>query len=199
MVGEKSLFDLDEPKWIADDTTTTCQYCKQAFSFFNRRHHCRRCGGIFCGSCSNNFPLPRMGFIDPVRVCVNCVPKCKQENTFYQHNLKLLVKGASFTLPLSEDPGTVYTCHLSQNHYQIEFSPDRDPIRLKGIGEMDTVSEEGEGKVSQLQVKHQNGVTVFKPHLETKKESAEWLKSLKKALIILHSKSETPASQGQSN
>jgi hypothetical protein len=29
-----------------------CMDCKAQFSFLNRRHHCRLCGGIFCGKCT---------------------------------------------------------------------------------------------------------------------------------------------------
>jgi zinc finger FYVE domain-containing protein 26 len=32
---------------------TECMCCQSvAFSMFNRRHHCRRCGRVICGSCS---------------------------------------------------------------------------------------------------------------------------------------------------
>lgn len=41
--------------------------------FLSIQHHCRKCGGIFCGACSTKrFPLLDRGFSDPVRVCDKC-------------------------------------------------------------------------------------------------------------------------------
>lgn len=41
--------------WVSDDTVFTCQNnnCNSRFSFFNRKHHCRFCGKIFCATCIN--------------------------------------------------------------------------------------------------------------------------------------------------
>ena len=37
------------------------------------RHHCRRCGAVVCGACSENKAcLPKFGIIDAVRVCDRC-------------------------------------------------------------------------------------------------------------------------------
>ena len=35
----------------APDETPSCQLCTNGFTAFNRKHHCRSCGGIFCGKC----------------------------------------------------------------------------------------------------------------------------------------------------
>jgi hypothetical protein len=38
-----------------------------------RRHHCRRCGKVFCHECSKNaIPLPVFGYKKPQRVCNTC-------------------------------------------------------------------------------------------------------------------------------
>ena len=37
------------------------------------QHHCRKCGGIFCHTCtSKKFPILEIGYSDPVRVCDRC-------------------------------------------------------------------------------------------------------------------------------
>jgi hypothetical protein len=52
----------------------------QAFSLFNRRHHCRRCGGIFCAKCTDR-RITLAGFAkEPVRVCRVCYDKRVQAN-----------------------------------------------------------------------------------------------------------------------
>lgn len=40
--------------WIADAAVSSCRSCARRFTLFLRRHHCRRCGSIFCNDCSNN-------------------------------------------------------------------------------------------------------------------------------------------------
>ncbi|KAK9238365.1 hypothetical protein V1525DRAFT_401374 [Lipomyces kononenkoae] len=40
--------------WVADDSVTDCQTCRKTFTFWDRRHHCRRCGHIFCAAHSSH-------------------------------------------------------------------------------------------------------------------------------------------------
>lgn len=42
-------------KWQDDKDTTQCTSCHQNFTFFQRRHHCRCCGNIFCQDCTSHF------------------------------------------------------------------------------------------------------------------------------------------------
>lgn len=37
--------------WKPDSKAPVCDHCEQPFSLALRRHHCRRCGNIFCLSC----------------------------------------------------------------------------------------------------------------------------------------------------
>jgi hypothetical protein len=34
--------------WVHDDSVWYCKKCSSQFSMFMRKHHCRRCGGVFC-------------------------------------------------------------------------------------------------------------------------------------------------------
>ncbi|MGC1547261.1 MAG: FYVE zinc finger domain-containing protein [Rhodanobacter sp.] len=68
--------------WIADDTRANCVWCGSAFGTFRRRHHCRRCGEIFCDTCSSftrNVATPatrpgkpEVALENDARVCVRC-------------------------------------------------------------------------------------------------------------------------------
>ena len=41
--------------WVSDADVTECMNaCGIEFSTWQRRHHCRCCGGIFCNECSGN-------------------------------------------------------------------------------------------------------------------------------------------------
>lgn len=61
------------PRWIPDEEASRCMSCAQGFTTFRRRHHCRNCGGVYCGVCSSaSAPLPWYGLIKAVRVCNEC-------------------------------------------------------------------------------------------------------------------------------
>ncbi|KAF7557853.1 hypothetical protein G7046_g5956 [Stylonectria norvegica] len=40
------------PRWQPDAEVTYCPICHTQFSFFVRKHHCRKCGRVVCNSCS---------------------------------------------------------------------------------------------------------------------------------------------------
>ncbi|KAL5198154.1 hypothetical protein ABZP36_001666 [Zizania latifolia] len=91
--NEKKGFDwmfakpVDEVKdhWVPDEAAKKCYSCAVDFSPFNRRHHCRNCGEIFCDKCSqgrnaltakDNAPL--------VRVCDRCLAEVSQRLSIAQ-------------------------------------------------------------------------------------------------------------------
>lgn len=42
------------PRWIRDNEVTMCMRCKEGFNALTRRrHHCRACGYVVCGKCSD--------------------------------------------------------------------------------------------------------------------------------------------------
>ncbi|KAJ3320639.1 hypothetical protein HDV06_005157 [Boothiomyces sp. JEL0866] len=62
--------------WKLDNSSSECTECTAKFTTFNRRHHCRLCGNIFCHKCSryqceidlNGKPKPG----NYERTCGNC-------------------------------------------------------------------------------------------------------------------------------
>ncbi|KAJ2770943.1 Vacuolar protein-sorting-associated protein 27, partial [Coemansia linderi] len=64
------------PEW---EDSPVCQRCRTAFTFTNRKHHCRHCGKCYCNDCSsNNTPIPKFAIYDPVRVCHGCYLRLKK-------------------------------------------------------------------------------------------------------------------------
>lgn len=62
--------------WVPDHAATNCAKCDTQFWIANRKHHCRNCGLVFCGTCSEKrLPLPEEQLYDPVRVCFACFEK----------------------------------------------------------------------------------------------------------------------------
>ncbi|XP_015120679.1 uncharacterized protein LOC107043630 [Diachasma alloeum] len=67
-------------EWIPNDKARECSCCRNViFSMFNRRHHCRRCGRVVCGSCSNQRMMVA-GYANSVRVriCNDCKKQTAQ-------------------------------------------------------------------------------------------------------------------------
>lgn len=91
--------DVAPPVWQPDADVSQCPVCKADFTFFFRKHHCRKCGRVVCSNCSpHRITIPRQYIVqaptmigdDPesparlgnpalgggevVRVCNPCVP-----------------------------------------------------------------------------------------------------------------------------
>ncbi|CAB4069520.1 Pleckstrin homology domain-containing family F member 2,Pleckstrin homology domain-containing family F member 1 homolog,Uncharacterized protein ZK632.12,Pleckstrin homology domain-containing family F member 1 [Lepeophtheirus salmonis] len=71
--GKKKPSDEHAAVWIPDSEAHSCMVCnKSHFTVLNRRHHCRQCGAVVCGSCSTNrFLIPSQSS-KPIRVCDTC-------------------------------------------------------------------------------------------------------------------------------
>ncbi|CAB3250695.1 unnamed protein product [Arctia plantaginis] len=61
----------EAPTWMHDKDATACTACAKEFSIARRKHHCRRCGHIFCAACSEK-TAALAGNTKPVRVCDSC-------------------------------------------------------------------------------------------------------------------------------
>ncbi|XVF27434.1 hypothetical protein REPUB_Repub14bG0106300 [Reevesia pubescens] len=71
----KDILEAEPPKWLADSAASACMLCGVRFHpIMCSRHHCRFCGGIFCGECSKGRSLMPEKFrvADPQRVCDVC-------------------------------------------------------------------------------------------------------------------------------
>nr|XP_036858515.1 zinc finger FYVE domain-containing protein 26 isoform X2 [Manis javanica] len=61
------------PQWVPDDSESICMVCcRERFTMFNRRHHCRRCGRLVCSSCSAKKMVVEGCRENPARVCDQC-------------------------------------------------------------------------------------------------------------------------------
>lgn len=82
---QTSLLDKDfvlghkAPLWVPDARVTMCMLCLAEFSITWRRHHCRACGRIICGNCSENKAPLRYLMYKSHRVCDDCFEKLSKE------------------------------------------------------------------------------------------------------------------------
>ncbi|PIA43254.1 hypothetical protein AQUCO_02000589v1 [Aquilegia coerulea] len=72
--------------WMPDQSCRVCYECDSQFTVFNRRHHCRLCGRVFCARCTaNSIPFqsdePKIDRedCDRIRVCNYCFKQWEQE------------------------------------------------------------------------------------------------------------------------
>nr|GME16331.1 protein FREE1 [Ipomoea batatas] len=63
----------EKDHWVPDEAVTKCTGCGSDFSAFNRKHHCRNCGDIFCDKCTQGrVALTADENAPVVRVCERC-------------------------------------------------------------------------------------------------------------------------------
>ncbi|KAK4710130.1 hypothetical protein R3W88_004643 [Solanum pinnatisectum] len=77
----KLMRPLNEEKdfWVPDEAVRKCTACATDFSAFNRKHHCRNCGDIFCDKCTQGrVALTADEDAQPVRVCDRCMAEVTQ-------------------------------------------------------------------------------------------------------------------------
>ncbi|MDA0970505.1 MAG: FYVE zinc finger domain-containing protein [Planctomycetota bacterium] len=81
IVARRNPIDT-QGRWKNDDEVRVCESCRKEFTMLTRRrHHCRRCGGIFCDACTKQRrtvrdPLSENGRVNgevkDCRVCDRC-------------------------------------------------------------------------------------------------------------------------------
>ncbi|KAF4957477.1 hypothetical protein FSARC_11288 [Fusarium sarcochroum] len=58
--------DPQRPRWQPDNEVTYCPICHTQFSFFVRKHHCRKCGRVVCNACSpHRIIIPHQYIVRP--------------------------------------------------------------------------------------------------------------------------------------
>ncbi|XP_073229814.1 uncharacterized protein [Porites lutea] len=83
--GEGTKLGEKAPVWIPDARVTMCMSCTSPFTLTNRRHHCRACGNVVCGSCSESTaPLAYLNYTE-ARVCDKCYDLLLKE--FHTHEI----------------------------------------------------------------------------------------------------------------
>jgi len=103
--GKPSVATLSNP-WEFDVEQTRCTSCGDEFNPFNRRHHCRLCGKIFCNKCSDQRTL-----VPPSAIVLTPSKGGKKARP-----------------PLPETNSTDSVGGRTNN--AVSFSPDPDPDRM---------------------------------------------------------------------
>jgi hypothetical protein len=77
---DELILDSHKSNWVDEKNVTHCTRCNIAFSFFKRKHHCRKCGLVFCESCaSSSRVIPDISTWFTSRVCIDCATKVHEK------------------------------------------------------------------------------------------------------------------------
>lgn len=101
--GQK-IDKIDEkgaPVWTPYDGSIVCECCQCPFTWhstfrgeaqeYRERYNCRQCGGLVCGPCSiQRRAIPRLGLIQPSRVCDKCFHKVLFSNESHEVLINLI-------------------------------------------------------------------------------------------------------------
>ena len=81
--------ELDKKLWVPDEDVQNCYNCgSKFFSLFNRKHHCRVCGNIFCKSCLETFfEITLYNERQEIKACAYCIENKRELNNIFKDNL----------------------------------------------------------------------------------------------------------------
>ena len=141
----------EAPVWIPDSKTKFCMLCGLYFTVVRRRHHCRNCGKVICGACSDYKRKLSYSEGKELRVCRICY-------NFLQ--LKDDPKDNTTTTPVSPTPSSP----SSRNHASISKKTVNRSL-LEGSGSDSIIQmapieqKELKDTLSKLQLKKQMSST----------------------------------------
>jgi hypothetical protein len=106
-----TIYPKSDGKWVNSNLVLSCQSCMSCFGLFNRKHHCRACGGVFCSSCCYKM----------IEIPKKFIQKPQEEDTYkqkisswFQKNNKSLVCNICYTkiTNLNEIKWIIYICEF---------------------------------------------------------------------------------------
>ncbi|KAK3007044.1 hypothetical protein RJ639_017063 [Escallonia herrerae] len=117
--------------WMPDQRCRVCYECDSQFTIFNRKHHCRLCGRVFCAKCTeNSIPAPSdkskagQDDLERIRVCNFCLKKREEgvtmvDNVVSASDLCLSPSLSATSLASTQSKGT---CNSSSSSGSTSYS-----------------------------------------------------------------------------
>lgn len=195
-------WEIGEPQWQPDKDATHCngKECSTKFDFIKRKHHCRRCGLIFCSKCcGTKVQFYRMQFVDPVRHCLDCAQISRREEHFFDQSLKILFGGVLLKVRLEDSPAgdesAVYYVKLSTDQKCLLFDCHKgegdviEPVLLARLTDLSVeLSSTDDHGTSQMDIRvkrpqqGQFGMNLRTPDNTNQNASMQWIRAFKEAM-----------------
>ncbi|CCI42021.1 unnamed protein product [Albugo candida] len=126
---------LKEPirnNWLEDRSVLNCMDTGKKFGLFNRRHHCRFTGKIYCDEvCKRVEVIPSLGYYTPVRVHDSCIGNISTEmledQLFLSEKKSEIVSLLADTIRLLGDGKTIPV--QFENSVQLRTASDKELSR----------------------------------------------------------------------
>ncbi|KAG4940042.1 hypothetical protein JHK87_043913 [Glycine soja] len=111
--------------WMPDQSCRVCYECDSQFTLFNRKHHCRLCGRIFCNKCTtNSVPAPfsnqrnSWDELEKIRVCNYCYKQWEQgvvafDKSIPVSNLDNSASGSTSSVASSKTSATANSSNIT--------------------------------------------------------------------------------------
>ncbi|KAA8541584.1 hypothetical protein F0562_022736 [Nyssa sinensis] len=156
--------NLSRDFWMPDQSCRVCYECDSQFSLFNRRHHCRLCGRVFCAKCTaNSVPAPSS---EPstareewerIRVCNYCFKQWEQglatvDNGVQVASLDLSTSPSATSFVSTKSSGTADSSNITfgsvphsvesyqQNPYPSGLSPHQSAVMETSVNRQGLVA-----------------------------------------------------------
>lgn len=111
--SSQNLMEYTLPRWQPDSEVTHCPICDTQFSFWYRKHHCRKCGRVVCASCSpHRITIPRQYIVRPPQPIEEATP----ERTPRRHRYSASFVDLTTNNTQDSDPDASFTSRM-EYHY----------------------------------------------------------------------------------
>ncbi|KAF9689837.1 hypothetical protein SADUNF_Sadunf01G0134000 [Salix dunnii] len=155
--------------WMPDQSCRVCYECDSQFTIFNRRHHCRLCGRVFCAKCTtNSVPVPSSDprtvqeDLEKIRVCNYCSRQWQQglatfDNGIQVPSLDLSSSPSAASFISTRSCGTAYSSSITVGSFPYLDRPNQQAQHSSRLSppqatEMETSSDK-QGEVESSRCK----------------------------------------------
>ncbi|XP_075107316.1 1-phosphatidylinositol-3-phosphate 5-kinase FAB1B isoform X2 [Nicotiana tabacum] len=148
----ESSANVSRDFWMPDHSCRVCYECDSLFTLFNRRHHCRLCGRVFCAKCtSNSVPAPSreprsvQEECEKVRVCHFCFKQWEQGFNHAIRNLdsSTFLSATSFISIKSSGTGDSSSITITSVPHSSVLSPRQAAVMESSLERLSVATEKG--------------------------------------------------------